>query len=192
MDNVTHPDTAHGYITTVSGVNIGVPGVDFLPHHVRNRDITRALALTCRFLGHLDTFYSVAEHSLLVCDLALAHGDTEAAIPALMHDAHEAYMGDIASPQKKMIEGAAPFERAMEAVVREALGLPTPEDPVWERVRTFDILMLHREVATLRNQPPDWYSPNMDRLVPPRIQPVGLDWQRAEAMLAQRMDDFNL
>lgn len=186
---VYDPATRHNYITTVSGVNIGPPGV-FTAEHVRLPDITRALAMQTRYYGHLDRFYSIAEHSVLVSQIAEEFGDEEAIIPGLFHDAHEAYMGDIASPQKDMIGGVRAFERAMEAPVREALGLANVPKAAWVRVREYDILILHRELVRLRNVIPDWWNYEMEGRVPPGVQPVGLEWRQAETFFIRRMHEL--
>lgn len=191
MIDVPHPAAKHRYITTLSGVNIGPPGI-FLPRHVRLIDITKSLGKLCRYNGHVDRFYSVAEHSVLVSRMAELAGDEEAMVPGLFHDAHEAYISDIPSPQKSMIEGAHEFELSMEAVVHEALGLPPKSDEVWRRVRRYDTLILHRELKALRPVLPDWYDPNLDDQVPAAIQPVGFEWLEAEAFFRCRMRDLGI
>lgn len=65
--------------------------------------IARALAHTARFGGHTTRFYSVAEHSLHVSYLLEESHGREAAIHGLLHDAHEAYVGDVPSPTKQVL-----------------------------------------------------------------------------------------
>lgn len=66
-------------------------------------DIAHALSQVSRFGGHTKHFYSVAEHSILVSRLLdkSAHGAFRLA--ALLHDAHEAYLGDIPTPLKNAL-----------------------------------------------------------------------------------------
>jgi len=58
-------------------------------------DIAHSLALTNRFKGHTRIPYSVAEHCMRVSKECPFDP-----LAALLHDAAEAYIGDIASPQK--------------------------------------------------------------------------------------------
>ena len=62
------------------------------------RDIAHALSLQNRYNGHTAEFYSVAEHSLMVSELG---GSAERALLGLLHDASEAYLGDIIAPLKQ-------------------------------------------------------------------------------------------
>ena len=183
----------HHYITTVSGINIGDPTCGQVrPEHIRMLDIMCSLAKQCRYNGHVDRgFYSVAEHSVLVSRIAEELGDEEAMLPALLHDAHEAYMGDIARPQKAMMgRGVVDFESAMERAVRAALGLPGPSDPVWGRVADYDSWILHRELECLRIVIPDWWDPQISRLVPSNIRPLALPWQEAQSVFRHRLHDL--
>ena len=62
-------------------------------------DISHGLANICRFGGHLNRHYSVAMHTLLVMDLAPVHLKQA----ALLHDASEAYLGDVIKPVKHIL-----------------------------------------------------------------------------------------
>lgn len=189
MESIEHPARKHHYTTTNSGVNVYKPG-SFQACEVRLSDIMDGLSKICRYNGQVNTFYSVAEHSVLVSRYAEIMGDTPAVLPALFHDAHEAYSGDIPTPHKSMIAGAREFEDAYELVVREALGLPGPEDEVWQRVRQYDTAILHRELIVLRDKLPNWYDPQIESIIPPQLQPVGHEWREAREMFRHRMQDL--
>lgn len=104
-------------IATYSGGRfyIGTPS----PDEVDIDDIAHALSNLCRFTGHTRKFFSVAEHSINVMRVVanLIVGKQEP-VPrmqlkdtltwALLHDAHEAYIGDISRPFKWYLETIAP------------------------------------------------------------------------------------
>ena len=63
--------------------------------------LAHSLAQINRFTGHTRRPYSVAEHSLLVSEIIERAGfGSLAALAGLMHDAHEALVGDASSPLK--------------------------------------------------------------------------------------------
>jgi 5'-deoxynucleotidase YfbR-like HD superfamily hydrolase len=66
------------------------------PEDIRIQDIAWALSNICRFNGHTSLNYSVAEHSLAVSSTI----EKGFELAGLLHDASEAYLGDIASPLK--------------------------------------------------------------------------------------------
>lgn len=84
----------HALIPTVTGrlVDLRNPDAD----EIDISDIAHALASICRFTGQTGEFYSVAEHSVLVS----REVPEELALAALLHDAHEAYIGDISRGMK--------------------------------------------------------------------------------------------
>lgn len=65
-------------------------------------DIAEGLSRIARFNGHVRSGpYSVAQHSVMGADFLLREtGDETLAAAFLLHDAHEAYIGDIATPVK--------------------------------------------------------------------------------------------
>ena len=74
------------------------------PDCIDIRDIAHALSHLCRFTGHTNMFYSVAQHSLLVAEKM--QGGAAEKLAGLLHDAAEAYTNDLASPLKRyMSEG---------------------------------------------------------------------------------------
>lgn len=105
-------------------------GIDYVSgvlrvREVRIADIAHALSLICRFGGHSVEHYSVAQHSLLVARILESMGaPADAQLCGLMHDAHEAYVGDVPTPIKLMLGAAwADLEHQAEDVVLSAFGL---------------------------------------------------------------------
>src|SRR5215211_8159120 len=114
------------FIQTLSGRRVNP--LDAAPEDIDPADIARALANTCRFGGHSKAFYSVAQHSAIVCDLLEERGATpDELMAALLHDAAEAYLGDLPHPLKHRSELGAAFrvaEKRLEAVIEERFALP--------------------------------------------------------------------
>lgn len=71
--------------------------LDPRPEEIVLEDIAHALSMQCRFAGHVNDFYSVAQHSVLVS----RHVPPEDAAWGLMHDAAEAYLQDMIRPLKR-------------------------------------------------------------------------------------------
>lgn len=118
------------------------------PESVYLPDIAHALSHINRFTGHAKFPYSVAQHSLAVSHYLAAEGEApRIQLAGLLHDAHEAYFGDVTSPLKAFLGVKAPEDR-IQAVVAQALGLNVAEmhDP---RVKLADLVSLAVECETL-------------------------------------------
>lgn len=113
-------------------------------------DIAHALAHTVRFGGHVNHYYSVAEHCLIVRQLVIEQGRPDLGLAALLHDAHEAYLGDLPSPLKALI---GPNYRNLVAladyVIASACGFD-PADFHAPAVVEADALALRHEAACLK------------------------------------------
>lgn len=121
------------------------------PEMVCIEDIAHSLAYQCRYNGHCKFFYSVAQHCVLMARNRDLPGDP---LQKLLHDAAEAYIGDIVSPWKKLLcvsdgeNGASVsgFEVKIQAVIGRALGVdlyPTAE------VKKSDKIMMATEIRDL-------------------------------------------
>lgn len=110
-------------------------------------DIAHALSRMPRFTGHCrgDHAYTVAQHSVLVsCELPPKH-----ALTGLLHDASEAYLGDLARPIK-LDKGLGAMYRMVESrlmgTIADKYGIDWPL-PV--RVKQADDQLLRAEVRDL-------------------------------------------
>ena len=84
-------------------------------------DIAHHLSLICRFNGATTTFYSVAQHCVLVSE----HADPAEHLLALLHDATEAYCGDLIRPIKETLFDYQDLEDAIWCkAIAPAFGLP--------------------------------------------------------------------
>lgn len=116
-------------------------------------DIAHALSMTCRYNGHCKQFYSVAQHSVLLAECATAPN----ALRALLHDAPEAYVGDMIRPIKHH-PGMVSFlwvEEVVEKAVCARFNLPYPL--VNSEIKRLDNAILLDEQAQVMIQTPhDW------------------------------------
>jgi uncharacterized protein len=140
---------------TVSGANILLnSGHYFDIQHPHKSvwtldDIAHGLAMTCRFAGQARRYYSVAEHSVYVSLLV----PPEHAWDALMHDAAEAFIGDIAKPLKELLPDYKMIEKLVDHAVSERHGL---QYPMPDCVKLADIQMLRAEQLQVMGNDDDW------------------------------------
>lgn len=87
------------WMQTIGGRRVSI--VHPHPEDLDVEDIAHALSMQCRYNGHVKKFYSVAEHSVLVARLLEDAGySPDVQFVGLLHDAPEAYVGDLIRPVK--------------------------------------------------------------------------------------------
>ena len=87
-------------------------------------DIAGALSKICRFGGQIECFYSVAEHSYWCGYQAECDGLTPDEIAAVfLHDAAEAFVGDVVKPLKLLLGEFGRIERRIEGVIERKFGI---------------------------------------------------------------------
>lgn len=113
-------------------------------------DVANALAKINRFFGHTVVPWNVAQHSVLTCRLlertySLQNVDREVLLAALLHDAPESVLGDVATPLKQLL----PDYRALEVHYTDLFNqrfLPNPLTEVIQRnIKWADTHALHLE-----------------------------------------------
>ncbi|MCX6281501.1 MAG: phosphohydrolase [Bacteroidetes bacterium] len=86
-------------------------------------DIAHALAKQCRFSGHINQFYSVAEHSMFVSNLMQSDHDK---LCGLLHDAAEAYLIDMPRPIKHRLANFCEIEDNLHRVIASVFRIQYP------------------------------------------------------------------
>lgn len=133
-------------ITTYTGKKLSF--IDPQPEDICIEDIAHHLSLICRFNGACRTFYSVAQHSVHVAEIVLP-----GAIPqALLHDAGEAYYGDITSSLKEVLKGIGcgcchndNFEMILKRIDQAIFDKFNIPYPISEEVKQADRMTLNLE-----------------------------------------------
>ena len=120
MQNQTAPAPPQPMITTYTGRTVNP--LALTAENVDVRDVAHALALCNRFAGHTRKPISVAQHSCYAAALV----PPNVMLRALLHDAAEAYLGDVtkwlkAQPEMKSYREA---EERTQAAVYRRFGLP--------------------------------------------------------------------
>ena len=150
------------FIQTLSGRRVNP--LDAAPEDIDPVDIANALANLCRFGGHSRGFYSVAQRSVIVCELLEGQGATpDELMAALLHDAAEAYLGDLPHPIKHRSELGAVFrvaEKQLEAVINERFALPQAA----ARIKPLDRALLATERRIFSTI--SWEWPELDGVAP--------------------------
>lgn len=103
-------------IRLISGLYLDL--ADPRPEHFTFKDIAGGLSKICRFGGQIDTFYSVAQHSVLCSEVAYQQNcGIDVQIACLLHDAAEAFVGDMVRPLKEMVPGFKAIEDQLFQVI---------------------------------------------------------------------------
>ena len=148
------------WVPTYSGKRFSFKGV-IDPAVINIEDIAHSLSMQCRFNGHTREFYSVAEHSLIMSFMV----SDKARLYALLHDAPEAYVGDIVTPLKT--DEMREREDSIMAVILSRFGLKVSAEIIKE-VKEADLRMLATEVQQLMY--PGHHYPELRGIEPYRLQ----------------------
>jgi 5'-deoxynucleotidase YfbR-like HD superfamily hydrolase len=167
-------------------------GRQFFPLDPRDEDIdeldiAHALSLICRYGGHVDTFYSVAEHSVLVSEAV----PEEFALVGLLHDAAEAYVGDMVRPLKATMTTYRAAEDRLLGMIMEKYGLPFNFGyDLPRKVKEVDNRILLDERDYLMKAPPERWHQDTDGSKRLGVTIDCLDPQDAEERFRYRLKEL--
>ena len=138
-------------------------------------DIAHALSNQCRYSGHVQYFYSVAQHCCLLAKWVADHGGSALdCLQMLMHDAPEAYIVDVPRPVKQYMPEYRVWDHGINEVIREWMGwkfLPrlAIQDELDSRI------IMDERAALMSRSGLDWGH---------NLEPIGVEimpWSPAEA-----------
>jgi hypothetical protein len=157
------------------------------PGAIEVEDIAHALSHLCRFGGHSTIFYSVAQHCCLVADAVERGGaQPEEVLWALLHDASEAYLGDLPHPLKHRSALGAFYreiEGPLQAAILERFGLPAQGPDALKRI---DRAVLALERSRLMVPADDGWWPEVEGVEPLAVELEPWPSPRAEAEFLAR------
>lgn len=144
-------------------------------------DIAHGLANQCRYAGQCRNFYSIAEHSLHVSQCAAGFE-----LEALMHDAAEAFMGDITRPLKQLLPEFKLIETRVQSAIMDRFGLPSVPSP---EIKRADLAVLAAEQAQLMPAGTDRWAREAG-IVPAPICARSLPPYEAKRQFLQRFQEL--
>jgi hypothetical protein len=115
-------------------------------------DIAHALSMICRGNGHINHFYSVAQHSVNCCIEARQRGySKEVQLTCLLHDASEAYLSDITRPVKKHLPEYLVIEAKLQNMIYSKYHIDYKNDKNMNKMKVIDDSILLYEKKYLMN-----------------------------------------
>lgn len=141
----------NAWIQTYTGK--AVYPLEFAKDMICIEDIAWSLSHQCRYAGHCNRFYSVAEHSLHL--VGVVPGPVKLA--ALLHDASEAYLIDVPRPIKWALTNYSQIEFRIKSQIGDWSGVKRED---FDLIKEYDLGILSDEQSVLMPNPPqDWHFP---------------------------------
>ncbi|MDI9847334.1 hypothetical protein QM467_04575 [Rhodoblastus sp. 17X3] len=149
------------------------------PKLVDFKEIADQLSTIHRYAGAAEKPVSVARHTLIAFDAA----QPQDRAVVLLHDAHEAYIGDLTTPAARALaarikrqsgtKAAESFELGLyslklelDAVIYAAAGLAMPLPAQRARIKRADLIALRTERRDFLAKPPQPWAAEIEALAP--------------------------
>ena len=174
------------YISTHSGSSFYFDEPN--PEAINLEDICHALSNMCRFTGHTKSFYSVAQHSVIVSNLC---GDWSHQVQkqALLHDATEAYLSDINTPAKSLLKDYQELEHKVWRAICKRFDM---QEELYPAVKRADRVAVMLEKRNLLKVESDW-GPEYESVDTSYLEmPTPLYPQEAKTLMLERCRELRL
>jgi len=176
MDSSLPAQKEHICIHTFFGIAFDL--LNPQPEMILLEDIIHSLSLINRFNGATKFPYSVAQHSLYVAGLL----PDKLKLHGLLHDAPEAYVGDMVSPLKKIMTQYKEVEANISRVVANVFGLSYPA-PAEVKKADLTVLSAEREQVLNLSYGP-WYK---DFPLPADIHIAEMFWSQVRDLYSSEL-----
>ena len=148
------------YITTFTGKHFDP--LEPAASLIDIRDIAHALSLTCRGIGHVKIFFSVAQHCINCALEAEARGYSPKVILAcLIHDASEAYMSDVPRPFKQALPEYKQIEEQLLELIYESFLGSALDEAEKKLVKGVDDDLLYYDLKELLGEELEMTAPKL-------------------------------
>jgi len=149
---------------------------------IQIEDIAHALSLSTRFNGHCEKFYSIAQHSVLVSLIV----KRDQALAGLLHDATEAYLGDIIRPFKKYLKQFQTIEKNVEKEIHKKFEIKNYDE---KEIKKADTILLLTEARDLMKSRPDKWDNEEEY---PRLNRKIIPWspEKSERLFLKRFREI--
>lgn len=151
------------WIQTFTGKKFHI--LDPQPEEVDIVDIAHALSNLCRFGGHCQKFYSVAQHCAVGAE---AFDNPKVALHFLLHDSQEAYLCDLPRPIKRLLPRYKDIEKVVQEVIFLSLNIREKFD---HHIEPMDMRMLATERRDLMKDSQIWTTLDGIESLPGLIEP---------------------
>ena len=136
-------------------------------------DIAHALSYITRANGHFTTFFSVARHSINCAKEAEIRGYSERVqLLCLLHDAAEAYIGDMTRPLKMAIPEFSRIEKEYQKIIFSKLIADDLTDEEIRLTREIDDAMLYNEFLKYNGEKLLEYEPEIHIDLDSTLKPI--------------------
>lgn len=152
---------SYPFMVTYTGKRV-YPFGTMKPDDICIEDIAHSLSLLCRYGGHCKRFYSVAEHCVLMASDTNFLGTIRG---RLLHDAAEAYIGDLITPLKRKLIDYRESEEHILKCIGEKWNISFSELK-GDEIEIADSLMREREMREMMPECPTVIDASPERLHP--------------------------